>query len=297
MGPDGIKGLQGVSPLPPGPGVPTTIGIGDMNEPDPYQVGEGPNAAWRVGQFSFQALESTGTNYLYLQIGYHGMRHAGDPNMTTGHPCLTSDECDGGTEVIFGAVDDEKYNAHNYDHRQTSRVGETFDVKVNAIPAPGDYDGDGRAETEDLDVWRSTFGQSVAIAGSGADGNGNGVIDAADYVTWRTSVSNPPGDYNGNGSVGIEDYVAWRTAFGQSVSIAGSGADGNGNDIVDAADYIVWRKIYGSIGQTTGTGSGVSGNTTVPEPTTLEILIVTTMGVRLRRHHLRKRAENSFASF
>jgi hypothetical protein len=299
MGPDGIKGFQGVSPLPPGPGVPTTIGIGDINEPVPYQVGEGPNAAWRVGQFSFQALESTGTNYLFLQIGMHGMRHVGDPNMTQGHACLTSDECIEGTEVIFGAGDG-KYNAHNYDHRQTSRGGETFDVQVNAIPAPGDFNGNGSVGTEDYAVWRSTFGQSVAIVGAGADGNGNGLIDGADYVMWRkvfhASVVNPPGDYDGNGSVGVEDYAAWRTTFGQSIAIAGTGADGNGNSIVDAPDYVVWRKIddspsgYGT--RRSPIGSSISEHIIVPELTTLEILIVTTIGLRLQRHRLRKCAEN-----
>lgn len=41
---------------------------------------------------------------------------------------------------------------------------------------------------DDYDMWRMNFGATVA-AGSGADGNGNGVIDAADYVVWRKNLS------------------------------------------------------------------------------------------------------------
>jgi hypothetical protein len=33
-------------------------------------------------------------------------------------------------------------------------------------------------------LWKAAFGTSV-VPGSGSDGNGNGVIDAADYVIWR----------------------------------------------------------------------------------------------------------------
>jgi hypothetical protein len=49
---------------------------------------------------------------------------------------------------------------------------------------PGDYDGSGTIGPEDYDAWTASFGDSVA-AGTGADGNGNGVVDAADYVVWR----------------------------------------------------------------------------------------------------------------
>lgn len=55
------------------------------------------------------------------------------------------------------------------------------------LSVTGDYDGSGAVNTTDYNVWRATFGNTVAT-GSGADGSENGVVDAADYVAWRKHV-------------------------------------------------------------------------------------------------------------
>ena len=52
------------------------------------------------------------------------------------------------------------------------------------IFAPGDYNLDLLVDQSDYDFWVSSFGQTVS-PGLGADGNNNGVIDAADYTVWR----------------------------------------------------------------------------------------------------------------
>jgi GH43 family beta-xylosidase len=52
----------------------------------------------------------------------------------------------------------------------------------------GDYNADGLAGAADNATWRATFG-SVVFARSGADGNGNGIVDTADYVIWRRNRS------------------------------------------------------------------------------------------------------------
>ena len=56
------------------------------------------------------------------------------------------------------------------------------------IPPSGDYDRNGQVNQADYDLWRASFGSTVLLT---ADGNGNRLIDAADYVVWRdrTSVS------------------------------------------------------------------------------------------------------------
>lgn len=54
---------------------------------------------------------------------------------------------------------------------------------------PGDYDQSGAVDELDYIAWKTTFGSSVAIAGDAADGNGNGIIDAADYTFWRDRAS------------------------------------------------------------------------------------------------------------
>jgi hypothetical protein len=51
---------------------------------------------------------------------------------------------------------------------------------------PGDYDSDGQVAGGDDALWQSTFGSASVLD---ADGNRNGVVDAADYVIWRKNVS------------------------------------------------------------------------------------------------------------
>jgi hypothetical protein len=64
------------------------------------------------------------------------------------------------------------------------------------------------------------------------------------------------GDYTGNGVIDAADYAYWRSTLGSINSLA---ADGNNNGVVDAADYVIWRKNAG------GAGLG-SSSASVPEP-------------------------------
>ena len=84
---------------------------------------------------------------------------------------------------------------------------------------------------------------ATPFAYTGTDGNGNGVIDAADYVVWANVYVRPIGDFNNDGVVGIGDYNLWRATFGSTTDLR---ADGNGNGVVDAADYVVWRNTFSS---------------------------------------------------
>jgi hypothetical protein len=75
--------------------------------------------------------------------------------------------------------------------------------------------------------------------------------------TWRPSLtitysaaSPPTGDYNGNGIVDAADYVVWRNTLAAPASPAGSGADGNQSGAVDPGDYTYWRNRFGNVGST-----------------------------------------------
>ncbi|HVT27503.1 MAG TPA: hypothetical protein VHE81_05735 [Lacipirellulaceae bacterium] len=63
----------------------------------------------------------------------------------------------------------------------------------------GDYDGNNTIGSQDYAKWQANFGKFVA-QGNNADGNSNGVIDAADYVLWRKAVSAPGSGSALNGS-------------------------------------------------------------------------------------------------
>jgi hypothetical protein len=68
------------------------------------------------------------------------------------------------------------------------------------------------------------------------------------------------GDYNGDGLVNQADYQSWRAAFGT----ANADADGNEDDIVDTADYVVWRRAATAADQLMKTT--LTSAMTVPEP-------------------------------
>jgi hypothetical protein len=74
----------------------------------------------------------------------------------------------------------------------------------------------------------------------------------------------PTGDYNGNGEIDAADYVVWRDTLDQMVMPAGSGADGDASGTVDPADYEFWRARFGNV---VAGGSSLSTLTAVvPEP-------------------------------
>jgi formylglycine-generating enzyme required for sulfatase activity len=84
---------------------------------------------------------------------------------------------------------------------------------------------------------------------------------------YADTVTLIPSDYNGNGTVDAADYVVWRKTLGDTGS--GLPADGNGNDEIDTGDYDVWRADFGQ--STAGDG--------IPEPTSW--LLVALAGVAI----------------
>jgi hypothetical protein len=79
------------------------------------------------------------------------------------------------------------------------------------------------------------------------------------------------GDYNGNGVVDAADYVLWRKTLNQPAFPAGSGADGNANGTIDSGDYDFWRARFGN-----SVPGGASGavNGAVPEPASAALLLL-----------------------
>lgn len=70
-----------------------------------------------------------------------------------------------------------------------------FDGNGNALPAldvfntlnvPGDYNGDGVVDQQDLSVWKVTYGQSVNSLP--ADGDDDGDVDGVDFLVWQRHV-------------------------------------------------------------------------------------------------------------
>jgi hypothetical protein len=96
-----------------------------------------------------------------------------------------------------------------------------------------------------------------------------------DTITANSPLTLPilPGDYNGNGIVDAADYVAWRDSLGQNG--ADLLADGNGDGIINSDDYSVWKSNFGSVA---GTGDGLaesySVGQSVPEPAAIVLFFL-----------------------
>ena len=115
----------------------------------------------------------------------------------------------------------------------------------------------------------------------------------------RTFTVQIAGDYNGNGVVDAADYVTWRNSLAQTGT--GLPADGNGNGTVDSGDYGVWR---GNFGDTSGAAAAVPKidvpltlTTAVPEPdsSTLWVAVSLILGARCRTCRRHVRADNTVA--
>jgi hypothetical protein len=83
------------------------------------------------------------------------------------------------------------------------------------------------------------------------------------------------GDYNGNGVVDAADYVIWRKTLNQTVPEPGDGADGNRSGVIDQGDYEFWRMQFGDVVPVPVSGSGHIA--TVPEPATSGLLLFATL--------------------
>jgi hypothetical protein len=88
------------------------------------------------------------------------------------------------------------------------------------------------------------------------------------------SANTVPGDYNGNGTVDAADYVLLRDHLGQSVTLPNDATPGT----VAQADYEVWKSNFGHV------ANGGVAVATIPEPTTRIPMLIAIASFLARRH-------------
>jgi serralysin len=109
----------------------------------------------------------------------------------------------------------------------THGIMDTRAFFAGAVPTDGVHSLDLKLNAVTINTPTNFVGQvgSVNLAAHTGDYNGNGVVDAADYVVWRQNLNTTnaiPNDSTPE-SVSSVDYDVWRAAFGNGAS--GSGAD------------------------------------------------------------------------
>jgi hypothetical protein len=92
------------------------------------------------------------------------------------------------------------------------------------------------------------------------------------------------GDYNGNGIVDAADYVVWRNTVGEAGP--GLAADGDGSGTVDAGDYEIWRSRFGGVAQSASGELAAAFGNAVPEPGSVILLCLGAAGSLSRRRKL-----------
>jgi hypothetical protein len=103
-----------------------------------------------------------------------------------------------------------------------------------------------------------------AVLGEVVDSPG-GDVGSPGFVPGAV-VTTLAGDYNGNGVVDAADYVVWRYAMQNGTTLPHDTTPGS----VTTADYNVWRANFGNTG---GAGS-LTGAAGVPEPTNVVLSLV-----------------------
>ncbi len=98
-----------------------------------------------------------------------------------------------------------------------------------------------------------------------------------------------PGDYNGNGVLDAADYIVWRSTLNSTTELA---ADGTGDGVVDFRDYYFWRAAFGINHSGNGSMAGQSF-AAIPEPASVVLLsiAISLALVNCRRFRLLNAAE------
>lgn len=121
-------------------------------------------------------------------------------------------------------------------------VYESGTPRASALHAAlaGDFDADCDVDQQDHDLWASTFGSTTQLA---ADGNGDGIVDAADFNIWR--------EHRGIRRCSISDTAYWSlTNMEFDNRSLHANADGSVDMVLSREDDIVWEVELDAVSDT-----------------------------------------------
>jgi gluconolactonase len=125
----------------------------------------------------------------------------------------------------------------------------------------------------------STIEDPTNLDFGGADGKTLFITAGVSLYSVHLNIATPAnGDYNGDGTVDAADYVVWRSTVGSTTNFA---ADGNGDHVIDQADFDFWQSKFSA---TSGSAAATTGGS-IPEPSTVTLAALALFLVAFRRLH------------
>ena len=111
---------------------------------------------------------------------------------------------------------------------------------------------------------------STATSASFHSKEGNGMLAPRLVVDGLLQFATPAlaGDYNGDDVVDAADYTVWRDSLNSNTSLTNETAS---LGVVDQEDYDAWKANFGAVA---GSGGSAEVAGTVPEPTSVVLLLI-----------------------
>ena len=164
----------------------------------------------------------------------------------------------------------------------------TLRVALPGIPLPGDFDGDGDVDADDIGLLCDNMGGDPDPYDVDEDGD----VDEDDLVFLIETlvelqdgsgrIGTKQGDFNLDGFVNGTDLALMKTAFGHPDQ---NYADGNANcdAFVNGTDLAILKTNFGFIAPPTGGSAGLATGGGVPEPMTIGLLSLGALAMLRRK--------------
>ena len=167
---------------------------------------------------------------------------------------------DGALYVLEWGDDNPNNGTFGGDNNDAQLVRIEF---IGNLPTlPGDYNRNGVVDAADFTTWRNSLGSSVAAKFVGADGNGDGKITDTDYGIWKSHFGESLSELGaGAGGQGAGSVVLGGKSVAVSTTSQDQAARPADLPVVDATDFTVWRNTLGSTVDLRADGSGPATGT------------------------------------
>jgi hypothetical protein len=214
----------------------------------------GDTGDWRAPDLVFQDIDiSTGATGTQIASGEAAVRLSAFMSSYLDDADSGNVQVDfkNNTGAVIGSarIEDPDFGPNNVWSR-TSRaafvpVG-TTSLRVSLFGTPRTFGADGYIDNVDVQITNAAnellFLEVNTTTGQVAIKNQTGDPFRIDYYEIISPGGSTNGDFNGNGTVDAADYVVWRRNLNQPVTLPNDPTPGT----VDTNDYNVWRANFGA---------------------------------------------------